>query len=124
MPEKKYKAINFSEKFNLFSETWSPKVVAELNDYQFKLAKLEGEFVWHRHTDTEEAFIVLEGSLTILFRDGQINLAEGEMYVIPRGIEHKPVAYNKCHVLIIEPKGVVNTGDAQNELTAQNDLWI
>ena len=84
MPEKKYKAINFSEKFNLFSETWSPKVVAELNDYQFKLAKLEGEFVWHRHTDTEEAFIVLEGSLTIMFRDGQINLAEGEMPNMPK----------------------------------------
>jgi mannose-6-phosphate isomerase-like protein (cupin superfamily) len=124
MTDKLYTAINFSKKLSLFSKPWSPKVIAELNEYQFKLVKLKGDFVWHQHSDTDEAFIVLEGQLTIMFRDGRVNLAAGEMYVIPRGIEHKPVADNECHVLIVEPKGVINTGDTQGELTAQNDVWI
>lgn len=122
--ELKYKAINFTDKFSLFSETWSPKVIAEMNENQFKLAKLKGEFVWHKHDDTDEAFIVLKGDFTILFRDGQVNLSAGEMFVVPKGIEHKPVAENECRVLLIEPKGVLNTGEAQSKLTAPNDVWI
>jgi len=108
----------------MFSKTWSPKVIAELNDYQFKLAKLKGEFVWHKHKDTDEAFIVLDGKLAIQFRDGKINLTAGEMFIVPKGTEHKPVAVNECHVLIIEPKGVVNTGEVESQLTSKNDVWI
>ena len=118
------KSINFVEKFKKFSEQWTPKVIAEMNDYQFKLAKVEGEFVWHSHADTDETFIVLKGNLCIKFRDGEVNLAEGEMYVVPKGIEHKPMADNECQILLIEPKNIVNTGEAGGELTAQNDVWI
>lgn len=119
-----HKPINFKEKLALFSETWSPRVIAELNDYQFKLVKLEGEFVWHKHDDTDEAFIVIKGDLSILFREGQVDLTSGEMYIVPKGIEHKPLAEKECHVLLIEPKGVVNTGDVKGDLTAANDVWI
>jgi len=120
----KYSPLNLAEKLELFSETWSPKVIAELNDYQFKLVKLNGEFVWHSHDNTDEAFIVLDGKLTIQFRDGQVNLETGEMYVVPKGIEHKPIADNECHVLLVEPKSVVNTGNVESELTSRNDVWI
>jgi mannose-6-phosphate isomerase-like protein (cupin superfamily) len=120
----KYKYINLAEKLAQFSETWSPKVIAELNDYQLKLARLKGEFVWHKHDDSDEAFIVLDGKLTIHFRDGQVNLEKGEIYVVPKGIEHKPVAVNECRILLIEPRGIVNTGDIQHKHTARNDVWI
>jgi mannose-6-phosphate isomerase-like protein (cupin superfamily) len=119
-----YKPINFETKLRQFSEKWSPKIIAELNDYQFKLAKIEGEFTWHKHVDTDEAFIILKGVLVIEFRDGQIGLKAGEMYVVPRGVEHKPVAEHECHILLVEPKGVVNTGDVKSELSAPNDVWI
>uniref|UniRef100_UPI0003992904 cupin domain-containing protein n=1 Tax=Litchfieldella anticariensis TaxID=258591 RepID=UPI0003992904 len=119
------KSINFADKLSLFAEQWSPKVVAEMNDYQFKLVKLEGDFVWHDHQDTDETFIVLKGSLRIDFRDGYVNLSEGEMYVVPKGVEHKPYAENEVEVMLIEPKGVLNTGDGEiNERTATNDVWI
>ncbi|GAA6139908.1 cupin domain-containing protein [Arenicella sp. 4NH20-0111] len=119
------KRINFQNKFSLFSEQWAPRVIAELNDYQFKLAKLEGEFVWHKHDHTDEAFIVLEGQLKIELRDGCIELSEGEMYVVQKGVEHKPVAEAEVKVMIVEPKNVINTGDAeQGERTAQNDIWV
>lgn len=121
---KKYKSINFVEKLSLFSDTWSPKVIAEMNENQLKLAKLKGEFVWHKHDDTDEAFIVIKGDLSILFRDGQVNLSVGEMFIVPKGVEHKPVAEKECCVLLIEPKGVRNTGDIQHELSAPNDVWI
>jgi mannose-6-phosphate isomerase-like protein (cupin superfamily) len=120
----KSKVINFSDKFTKFSEHWSPRVIAEMNDYQFKLVKVEGEFVWHDHPETDEVFIVIEGSLNIEFRDGLVTLESGEMFVIPKGVEHKPVANAECKILIVEPKGVVNTGDAGSNLTAQNNLWI
>ena len=119
-----YAPINFAEKLGLIDECWSPRVVAEMNDYQFKLARLEGDFVWHDHSDTDETFIVLEGELHIDFRDGQVTLGSGEMYVVPRGVEHKPSAAVETKVLIIEPRGVVNTGDAGGDLTAENDRWI
>ena len=116
--------VNFIEKFSKFSDTWSPKVISELNDYQFKLAKLSGEFVWHKHDQTDEAFIVIKGELTINLRDQDIQLKEGELFVVPKGVEHRPVAKEECHVLLIEPSGVVNTGDKSNEMTAENDVWI
>ena len=118
------KPINFTNKLAKFSDHWSPRVIAEMNDYQFKLAKLEGEFVWHSHADTDETFILLSGELAIEFRDGVVELAEGEMFVVPKGIEHKPVAASECSVMIIEPKGVVNTGEEDSELQAKNDVWV
>ena len=120
----KHQAINFAKKLGLFSDHWNPRVIAEMNDYQFKLAKLEGEFVWHDHTDTDETFIVLEGELTIELRDGSVVLKAGEMFVVPKGVEHKPVAAAECKILLIEPRGVINTGEAESELTAQRDVWI
>ena len=116
--------INFQNKLELFSEHWSPKVIAEMNDYQFKLVRIKGEFPWHNHTHTDETFIVLEGSMGIEFRDRTVQLNEGEMIVVPRGEEHKPFADEECRVLLVEPKGVVNTGDAGGQLTAENDVWI
>ncbi len=95
-----------------------------MNDYQFKLVKVHGEFVWHDHPDTDEVFIVLEGSLDIEFRDGKLTLQAGEMYVIPKGVEHKPIAENECKIMIVEPRGVVNTGDTGKEPTAENDVWV
>lgn len=120
----KHQAVNFRNKLGLFTEQWSPKVIAEMNDYQFKVVKLQGDFVWHDHKDTDETFIVLEGRLRIDFRDGHVNLSEGEMYVVPRGIEHKPYAEYEAKVLLIEPRGVVNTGDELGSQTAENDVWI
>ena len=120
----RYEAINFSHKLGLFDDHWSPRVIAEMNDYQFKLVKLEGDFIWHDHTDTDEAFIVLEGNLRIEFEDGYVDLEAGEIYVVPRGVKHRPRAGSEVSVLLIEPRGVVNTGDAGGDLTAENDLWI
>ena len=117
--------VNFGEKLSKFSEQWTPKVIAEMNDYQFKLVKIEGEFVWHEHPDTDEAFIVIEGSMRIDFEDGSsVDLERGEMYVVPRGVRHRPCAKTECKVMLVEPKGVVNTGDTDSELTAPNDEWV
>lgn len=116
--------INLKDKLAKFSEHWTPKIIAEMNDYQFKLVKIKGDFVWHNHPDTDEVFIVIEGSMKIEFKDGVIELNEGEMYVVPKGVEHKPFAEKECKVLLVEPRGVVNTGDAEGELTAANDVWI
>ena len=116
--------INLKEKLDKFSDHWSPKVIAELNDYQFKLVKIQGEFVWHNHPDTDEVFIVIEGSMNIEFENETVQLNEGEMLVVPKGVEHKPYADSECKVMLVEPRGVVNTGDADSELTADNDVWI
>jgi mannose-6-phosphate isomerase-like protein (cupin superfamily) len=116
--------INFSEKLAKFTEHWSPRVVAEMNDYQLKLVKIEGKFVWHSHADTDEVFIVLQGEMVIELRDGGVALQAGEMYVVPAGVEHRPLARNECSVLLVEPAGVVNTGDAGGSMTAANDVWI
>ncbi|WP_119459839.1 cupin domain-containing protein [Rhodospirillaceae bacterium SYSU D60014] len=121
---KPYSAINLAEKFELFSEKWLPKVVAELNDYQFKIVRIEGDFVWHDHPETDEAFIVLDGELRIDFRDGAVLLKAGEMFVVPKGVEHKPFAEKEVKLLLIEPRGVLNTGHAGGERTARNDVWI
>ena len=116
--------INIAEKFKLFSDHWSPKVIAEMNDYQFKLAKVKGEFIWHAHEESDETFIVIDGELTIEFRDKSVHLNKGEMCVVPKGVEHKPVAENECQIMLIETKGVVNTGDAGGEKTADNNVCI
>jgi len=119
-----YKAINFKEKYGKFDRQWSPRVIAEMNDYQFKLAKIEGEFIWHSHPDTDEVFIVIEGSLDLEFRDGSVRVDAGEMFVVPKGVDHKPVAESECRIMLVEPRGTVNTGDLRNERTAENDVWI
>jgi mannose-6-phosphate isomerase-like protein (cupin superfamily) len=116
--------INFAQKLQLFQDHWSPRVIAAMNDYQLKLVKVQGDFVWHSHTHTDEVFIVLGGELRIDFRDGSVVLGAGEMFVVPRGVEHRPSAEKECSVLLIEPSGVVNTGDSDGELTAENDVWI
>lgn len=117
-------AINFAAKLALFDDRWQPRVIAQMNDYQFKLVKIEGDFVWHSHADTDETFIVLAGRLRIDFRDGAVHLGPGEMYVVPRGVEHKPFAVGEVRMLLVEPCGVRNTGDQGGERTAVNDLWI
>ncbi|MBG4649910.1 cupin domain-containing protein [Pseudomonas aeruginosa] len=117
-------AINFAAKLALFDDRWQPRVIAQMNDYQFKLVKIDGDFVWHSHADTDETFIVLAGRLRIDFRDGAVHLGPGEMYVVPRGVEHKPFAEGEVRMLLVEPCGVRNTGDQGGERTAVNDLWI
>jgi len=95
-----------------------------MNDYQFKLVKVQGEFVWHHHTDTDEAFIVIEGSMKIELKEDTIELNAGEMFVVPRGVEHRPIAENECKIMIVEPRGVANTGSAESARTASNDVWV
>lgn len=116
--------INLKDKFTKFSDFWSPRVIAEMNDYQFKLAKFKDEFIWHDHADTDEVFFVVQGKMSIAFEDRTVELSEGEMYVVPKGVRHKPFATDECHVLLVEPRGVVNTGDSGGELTAENDIWV
>jgi len=117
-------AVNFTQKLSLFTDHWQPRVIAEMNDYQFKIVKIEGEFIWHQHADTDETFIVLDGQLRLDFRDGHVIVNAGEMYVVPKGVEHRPVAEAEVRMLLIEPRGVVNTGDQGGDRTAQNDVWI
>jgi mannose-6-phosphate isomerase-like protein (cupin superfamily) len=120
-----YEAINLADKFSKFTDHWSPRVIAELNDYQFKLAKLQGDFIWHSHAVTDEAFIVIKGTLHIEMRDGTITLNKGEMHVVPKGVEHRPYCTDEVHLMLIEPRGVINTGDGDNsDITAENDVWV
>ena len=117
-------SVNFRKKFSLFDAQWQPKVIAEMNDYQFKLVKLQGDFIWHDHQHTDETFIVIEGDLRIDFRNGAVHVRAGEMFVVPKGVEHKPYAENEVKLLLIEPCGVLNTGDVGGERTAEQDVWI
>lgn len=119
-----YLSININDKLLKFTELWSPKIVAEMNNYQFKLVKIMGEFVWHDHKETDEVFIVLSGEMSIDFRDGLVIIQEGELFVIPKGIEHRPRADKLCQVMVIEPRGVINTGDAGGALTASENVWV
>jgi mannose-6-phosphate isomerase-like protein (cupin superfamily) len=119
-----HKPVNLRQKLGLLNEHWQPRVIAEMNDYQFKVVKLLGDFVWHSHADTDETFIVLDGVLRIDLRNGAVDLGAGEMFVVPRGVEHKPFAEKEVQVMLIEPRGVINTGDERSERTAQNDVWI
>ena len=116
--------INLNEKLSKFSKYWSPRIIAEMNDYQFKLVKIKGEFIWHDHKDTDEVFIVIEGNMNIEFRDGIVDLSEGEMYVVPKGVTHKTYAENECKILVVEPRGIINTGGAGGKLTITKDVWI
>jgi mannose-6-phosphate isomerase-like protein (cupin superfamily) len=117
-------ALNLQQKLKLIDDLWSPRIIAEMNDYQFKLVKVEGDFVWHDHPHTDETFIVLEGSLRIDFRDSHVMINAGEMYVVAAGVEHRPSADAEVSMLLIEPRGVVNTGASGGELTAEGDQWI
>jgi mannose-6-phosphate isomerase-like protein (cupin superfamily) len=116
--------INLEEKLSKFSEYWAPRVVAEMNDYQLKVVKFLGEFVWHDHEDTDEVFLVLKGEMEIGFRERNVTLKVGEMFVIPKGVEHITRAALECHALVVEPRSIVNTGEAGGHLTARNDLWV
>ncbi len=118
------KPINLAEKLSKFSEHWSPKVIAQMNDHHFKLVKFEGEFVWHDHCYTDEVFIVLDGAMCIHFRDGDVPVKAGEMFVIPKGKEHKTSASTECKALLVEMAGTVNTGEVSNDQTAPTETWI
>ena len=118
------KKINLKSKFQEFTDQWSPKVIEEMNDYQFKLVKIENDFTWHKHDNTDETFLVIEGKMGIEFEDQTVELSEGEMIVIPKGKKHKPFADKEAKIMIIEPKGVTNTGDVINDFTAENDQWV
>ena len=120
----KSKKINIKHKFLKISEYWSPKVLAEMNDYQFKIARIKGEFIWHNHTETDEVFIVIEGSMKILLKGEIIQLFEGDLYVVPKGIDHKPVAEKECKLMLVELKGTKNTGSETHKLTAEDNQWI
>lgn len=116
--------INFAEKFNQFEEHWSPKIIAQMNDYHFKIAKIQGEFIYHSHPESDETFIVVQGKMQIKLRETVIKLEAGEMCVIPKGIEHKPVAEDECHILMVELAGTVNTGNVGGEKTITQTEWI
>jgi len=118
------KKINLASKYNKINEYWSPKVVAEMNDYQFKLAKIKNDFIWHSHEDTDETFIVMEGKIYIEFEDETVELSEGEMIVVPKGKKHRPYADEEAKIMLIEPKGVRNTGDIVSDLTSDDNQWI
>ena len=115
--------INLAQKFGLFSEHWSPKIIAELNDSYIKLAKVQGEFEWHKHDHEDELFLVVKGNLTIKLRDREVHIGEGELVVIPKGVEHLPVAEEEVHIVLIEPRTTVNTGEVRDERTVDPG-WI
>jgi mannose-6-phosphate isomerase-like protein (cupin superfamily) len=117
-------AINLEDKLAKIRDYWSPKIIAQMNDYHFKLVKVQGDFVWHSHPETDEVFIILKGELNLEMRDSRILLKAGEMFVVPTGVEHKPTAEKECHLMLIEPAGTINTGDSPGELTAADGEWI
>ena len=119
-----YQAINFQQTFDLFSEQWTANVFSEMNDNQFKVVELEGDFVRHSHPETEEAFIVIKGWLRIDFRESAVEIDAGEMFVVPKGVVHKPYAEREVKLMLVEPRDVLNTGDQVSERAAQNDAWI
>jgi mannose-6-phosphate isomerase-like protein (cupin superfamily) len=122
--KKPMKKVNLNQKFKLFDELWTPKIVGELNDQYVKLAKTKGEFVWHTHNDEDEFFLVVKGSLTIKLRDQDIQLNEGEFFIVPRGVEHKPFSEQKTHVLVFEPKATLHTGNVKSDMTVEEFEWI
>ena len=117
-------ALDIADRLSAFSERWSPKVVARLNDYEIKVVKLQGEFVWHTHEDTDEMFLVVAGELTIQLRDGNVIVKSGQLFIVPKGVEHCPVAAGEVHALLIEPASVINTGDVTGPLTATPEDWV
>ena len=119
-----YEAVNINNRFAAVTEHWAPRVIAEMNDYQFKVVKIHGDFVWHDHQETDETFLVVEGHLRIDFTDGIVNVGPGELFVVPKGTRHKPYAENEVKLILIEPRGVLNTGHEGGDRTAQNDVWV
>ena len=118
------KVIDIEEKFSLFTQHWTPKIISELNGQQVKLAKVKGEFVWHDHTNEDELFLVIKGELSLEFRDRSESVKQGQMIVVPKGVEHKPVAEEECWIMLFEPASTAHTGDVQHELTVENSAWI
>lgn len=116
--------VNLTNKFSLIREQWDPKIIAQLNDFHIKIAKIEGEFVWHSHPETDEMFLVIAGELNIHLRDGLLHLMPGELCIIPKGVEHMPAAAEECQILMVEPVGTLNTGDAGGEMTKEEIAWI
>jgi mannose-6-phosphate isomerase-like protein (cupin superfamily) len=119
-----HQPINFKEKFSKFSQTWTPKILGQFDGYYLKVAKMKGEFVWHSHEDVDELFVVFSGTLRILFKDGEVTISEGECFIVPKGVEHKPVADEEVHCLLIEKAGTLNTGDQGGDRTVSNEEWI
>jgi mannose-6-phosphate isomerase-like protein (cupin superfamily) len=117
-------SINIQSKLASFSDHWSPKIIASLNGQEVKLAKFEGSFNWHSHADADEMFLVIEGSFTMEFRDRSVELAEGQMIVVPKGVEHRPVAESECSVMLVEPAGLINTGDGEETEQTTSGTWI
>jgi len=120
----KLEVINVEEKFGKVDGYWAPKIIEQMNDYHLKLARFKGEFTWHDHKETDEVFFVIEGEMKIDFRDKSVVLKAGELFVVPKGVEHKPCAEKECKVMLIEPAGTVNTGDVVGEQTASNKDWV
>tara|TARA_S200000501_G_scaffold102301_1_gene95783 strand:+ start:1229 stop:1594 length:366 start_codon:yes stop_codon:yes gene_type:complete len=120
----KCKKINIEEKFSKFDALWTPKVIAQMNDFQFKLVRIKDDFIWHSHKETDEVFLVIEGEMTIFFRDGKLLLKAGELVSIPMGVEHKTESERGCKIMIVEKSGVINTGASVGNLTAPIDDWI
>ena len=118
------KAVNLVEKLSRFSDQWAPRIVAQMNDYHFKLAKVEGEFVWHSHPETDEVFFIVDGRLEIELRDETVSLEKGELFVVPKGVEHRPRAEKECSILLVEPAGTKNTGDAGGDRTSPDEIWV
>jgi len=119
-----YVSVNLKDKLSKFSDLWKPRIVSQFNNYHNKLVKVKGEFTWHDHPETDELFLVLDGSLDIHLQDGIVKLGAGEIFVIPKGMEHKPFAEKECHILLIEPVGTINTGNLINDMTVQENIWI
>ena len=120
----KSEGINIKQKFSKISNYWSPKILAEMNNHEIKLAKIKGDFIWHSHEETDETFIVIEGEMEIEFHDRIIYLKEGDLFVVPKGVEHKPYAELECKIILLELKGTKNTGNKSDKLTAENNLWV
>ena len=118
------KVIDIEEKFSLFSQHWTPKIISELNGQQVKLAKVKGEFVWHDHANEDELFLIIKGELRLEFRDRSENVKQGQIIVVPKGVEHRPIAEEECWILLIEPASIAHTGDVKHELTVENSTWI
>ncbi|MBI9051597.1 MAG: cupin domain-containing protein [Anaerolineaceae bacterium] len=116
--------VNLKEKLSMIQEQWSPRIVAQMNDYHLKIAKIQGEFVWHTHAETDEVFMVIDGEMEIHTRNEVIAMQAGEIYVVAKGVEHKPVAEKECSILMVEPAGTMNTGDAGGKLTVDSPDWI
>ncbi len=116
--------INLKEKLGHFTDHWSPRIIGELNGQYVKLAKVKGEMVWHSHAEEDELFYIINGQLTLKFRDGEVTLNAGDMYIVPMGVEHMPIAEEECHLMLFEPKSTAHTGDVESELTNNNQQWI